>query len=135
MLIIRLFSPKNFLLFLSSIIVLLMIYSSLFLKVTNINTLVILFIIALNAFIIFLSVKINRYSNKVFLIMLIIVSLTIYFLWNIYAVTVPVSDYKILLEGARGIAAGTFLKRASINPVIFIFITIKLDILHILPFL
>ncbi|AJA47148.1 hypothetical protein CPAST_c10480 [Clostridium pasteurianum DSM 525 = ATCC 6013] len=105
-------NPKNFLLFLSSIIIFIMIYSSFSVKVTNINISIIIFVIALNIFTTFLSIKINRYSNKAFFLILILISASIYFLWNIYALTNPVSDYRILLEGADKISKGIFFKES-----------------------
>lgn len=99
---------KKILLFLGSVIVLLMICSTLFLNIANTNVLIIIFLILINIFIIFFSIKLNRYSNKAFFIMLIFVSSIIYFTWNIYAMTQPVSDYKVLLDGAKEIVEGNF---------------------------
>lgn len=103
---------KKFLLFLCSGIVFLMICSDLFLNIANINILINISLMLMNIFIIFLSIKLNRYSNKAFFIMLILVSSIIYFIWNIYAITQPVSDYKVLLDGAKAMVEGNFYQES-----------------------
>ena len=59
-------------------------------------------------FLLFIGVRVNNISKRAFTGMLILISLFEYLLWNIYAATNPVSDYKVLLEGAKSIVNGTF---------------------------
>lgn len=56
----------------------------------------------------FIAVKVNRCSHKIFIIMLILISAAAYTAWNLYALTVPVSDYKVIFQGASKIINGTF---------------------------
>ena len=107
------FLLKFFVLSLFIIIVLLMIVSSISINISamNINAFVIVFLLSL--FFAFIAININRRSKKYFLIMLVLMSSIMYLMWNIYADTSPVSDYKVLLDGANEIVSGTFLQESS----------------------
>lgn len=70
---------------------------------------ILLIITALIIFIIvFFSIKINRYNTRLYFIILISLSVIEYLIWNLYASTVPVSDYKVLFEGAEKMVSGSF---------------------------
>lgn len=56
----------------------------------------------------YIAIKINRKNEWLFLALLIFCSGASCLAWNIFAKTQPVSDYKVLLEGALKIANGTF---------------------------
>ena len=102
-------SKLNFLFaFLGSALLLIGIYSYFKLtkdKISINTTLIILFITLV---IVVLAVRINRKSTKFFLLGLSVISFIVYIIWNLYARTIPTSDYEVLLDGANKIINGTF---------------------------
>lgn len=85
-----------------------MIASSLTLNIKEINIEIIVAELMATLIIAFLAVKVNRYSTKYFFVLLVFISFVLYAIWNTYAMTVPVSDYKVLLDGANKIVNGSF---------------------------
>jgi len=59
--------------------------------------------------------KILDYNEKYFKIIIVIISIIIYTIWNIIVKTQPVSDYEVLIKGAKAIVDGTF-KKLSFDP-------------------
>lgn len=98
--------------YICAIVVLVMIVSVLKLNRYELKLINLLFIIFITLLLSFIAVKINRHSTKFFLITLALMSMLTYLIWNIYARTYPISDYKVLLEGANNIVEGTFHKES-----------------------
>lgn len=63
----------------------------------------------------YLAVKAHRKSKVLFLIVVLLVSGTIFCLWNIFAKTIPVSDYEIIYGGAKQILDGSFAQHTFNN--------------------
>ncbi|RCX18856.1 dolichyl-phosphate-mannose-protein mannosyltransferase [Anaerobacterium chartisolvens] len=59
-------------------------------------------------FISYIAIYLNSKKPKLFFVILAATSMLSIFIWNVYARTVQVSDYKVLLEGAYKIATGSF---------------------------
>lgn len=89
-------------------IVIVMTASSVTLNIKDINIGIIVAELMASLIIAFLAVKLNRYNTKYFFVLLIFISFVLYAVWNIYAMSVPVSDYKVLLDGANKIVNGSF---------------------------
>lgn len=95
-------------------ILLLMIFSTLFFL--SIDTSVSIFIKVIYTIFLLLGIGLLSYVSiyagtkkpKLFLVLISFISLSSCILWNIYSKTIPVSDYKVLLDGALKIAQGTF---------------------------
>jgi hypothetical protein len=56
----------------------------------------------------FFAIRINRKKQSLYLILISSISFLLCVIWNIYAKTQPISDYKALLEGGYQIALGIF---------------------------
>lgn len=63
----------------------------------------------------YLAVKAHRRSKALFFIVVLLISGTIFCLWNTFAKTIPVSDYEIIYGGAKQILDGSFAQRAFDN--------------------
>lgn len=107
------FIYKFFILTSVIIIILLMLFSSLYLNRTVISRNIFFIVLLANILLAFLAININRRSKRCFLTMMVLISFVIYIIWNNYANTSPVSDYKVLLDGANEIVNGTFLQESS----------------------
>lgn len=55
--------------------------------------------------------KICNKNEKIFIICLIFISIALYSVWNILANTKPISDYEVLINGAKSILEGTFTNK------------------------
>lgn len=71
-----------------------------------------IFVLVFTLVIVTVSIKINNYNKKVYIIFLFIISFLAYFFWNIYAETKPFSDYAVILQGANEIINGTFYQES-----------------------
>lgn len=70
--------------------------------------LLIMAVLIFTIIIVYAALKLNRYSSKAYILVLVFMSFTMYFLWNIYASTEPISDYKVIFQGAERIINGSF---------------------------
>ncbi len=129
------FKLNKLILFICVVIVLLMIFSYYSLNKSNINILKTILILISYLGIILISIKLNRYSNKLFFIVLIASSALIYFAWNNYAMTIPVSDYEVLLGGAKEILNGSFAKESFNKLSYFYFYNYQIGYTTYLAFL
>jgi len=68
----------------------------------------IIIILCLYIFLITFSIRIHKKSKNSFILFLVIISGFSCFIWNYFAGTIQISDYKVLLEGASDIANGIF---------------------------
>lgn len=128
----KLFLPIKYL---CAIIVLVMIVSYLKFNRYELNLVNLLFVIFITLVLSFIAVKINRYSTKWFLITLALMSMLTYLIWNIYARTYPISDYKVLLEGANEIIQGTFHKESFDKTSYFYFYNYQIGYTAYLAFI
>lgn len=69
----------------------------------------------------FISIKLQRKSEMAFVFLLVLTSIFSCFVWNLYAKTVPVSDYSVLLEGALKISQGFFSEAFDKTNYFFIY--------------
>jgi len=68
-----------------------------------------------------LATIVHRRGRRLYLVFLVLLSGTICLFWNLYAQTVPVSDYQVLLQGATAIARGTFTEGADKTSYFYIY--------------
>lgn len=99
---------KYFIYFFTGIILFIMLVPTVLIDLNSINILNILISIIFTLLIINISIKLNRYSPKLFISLLVAISSILYLIWNLYAKTTPVSDYQVIFEGANKIIDGTF---------------------------
>lgn len=98
---------------LAALIAVFMLGSAVFFNVHSAYSfLLIMAVLIFTIIIVYAALKLNRYSSKAYILVLVFMSFTMYFLWNIYASTEPVSDYKVIFQGAERIINGSFREKS-----------------------